>query len=67
MASVITLSEWPKTMKIREAFMGSAQVIIFNGVRFERLREESTQEIQIKRRNSRLPNSNNQATAIDLD
>ena len=67
MASVTTLADWPKTMKIREAFTGSAQVIIFNGVRFERLREESPQEIQIKRRNNRLPNGNNQATAIDLD
>lgn len=63
MASVIALADWPKQTKHREAFHGSAEVFIFNGVRFERLREEP----QTFARGARLPNRHNQATAEELE
>ena len=63
MASVIALADWPKQTKSREAFQGSAEVLIFNGVRFERLREE-TQPVA---RKARLPSRHNQATAEELE
>ena len=63
MGLVIALAEWPKQTKLREAHEGSAEVIIFTGVRFERLRNE----IQPVSRNTRLPNRHNQATAEELE
>lgn len=63
MASVIALADWPKRIKIREPYNGSAQVLIFNGVRFERLRDDAQQVV----RNVRLPRGHNQATAIDFE
>jgi hypothetical protein len=63
MASVIALADWPKQIKIREPHEGSAQVLIFNGVRFERLRDE----LQPTVRKSRLSHRHNQATAIELE
>jgi hypothetical protein len=63
MASVIALADWPKQIKIREPHEGSAQVLIFNGVRFERLRDEAQPIV----RTARLPSRHNQATAIDLE
>ena len=63
MASVIALADWPKQVKIREPHQGSAQVLIFNGVRFERLRDEVQQVVQT----ARLPRRHNQATAIELE
>jgi hypothetical protein len=63
MASVIALADWPKQIKAREPLQGSAQVLIFNGVRFERLRDDVQQVV----RTARLPRGHNQATAIDLE
>lgn len=63
MAAVIALADWPKQTKEREPFNGSAAVLIFNGVRFERLREESNPVS----RNARLPSRHNQATAEELE
>lgn len=63
MASVTALADWPKQTKLREPHQGSAQVLIFNGVRFERLREES----QPMGRAMRIPNRHNQATAEELE
>jgi hypothetical protein len=63
MASVVALADWPKNMNLREPFEGSAKIIIFNGVRFERLHEEP----QLKPNKRRLPSRNNQAVAEELD
>jgi hypothetical protein len=63
MASVIALADWPKQIKIREPHQGSAQVLIFNGVRFERLRDDVQQVV----RTARLSRRHNEATAIDLE
>lgn len=63
MASVIALADWKKQTKIREPQEGSAQVLIFNGVRVERLREEP----QAVPRSMRLPSRHNQATAEELE
>lgn len=63
MASVIALADWPKQSKRRGAYQGSAEVLIFNGVRFERLREEP----KATPRGVRLSNRHNQATAEELE
>ncbi len=63
MTSVVALANWSKNIKPREPFEGSAEIIIFNGVRFERLHEEP----QRKRHKPRLPSMNNQAVAEDLE
>ncbi len=63
MASVIALADWPKQTKIREAHQGSAVVLIFNGVRVERLREEP----QAVSRGVRHAGRHNQATAEELE
>jgi hypothetical protein len=63
MASVVALADWPKNMNPREPFEGSAKIIIFNGVRFERLHEEP----QLKPIKRRLPSRNNQAVAEELE
>ena len=63
MGSVIALADWPRQTKQREGLEGSAEVIIFTGVRFERLRDEA----QPVSRNARLPNRHNQATAEELE
>jgi hypothetical protein len=63
MASVIALADWPKNMNPREPFEGSAKIIIFNGVRFERLHVEPQQKAHKRRMLSR----NNQAVAEELE
>ena len=63
MASVIALADWPKNTKAPEPFEGSAKIIIFNGVRFERLHEEP----QLKSHKRRLPSRHNQAVAEELE
>ncbi len=63
MASVIALADWPKQIKVREPHEGSAQVLIFNGVRFEKLRDD----VQPIVRTARMPHRHNQATAIELE
>jgi len=63
MTAVIALADWPREAKAREAFEGSAQIFIFNGVRVERLHEE----VQMLNHKARLPSRHNQATAEELE
>ena len=63
MTSVIALADWPRQIKLREPHDGSAQVLIFNGVRFERLRDETPPIVHT----ARLTRRHNQATAVELE
>lgn len=63
MTAVIALADWPRESKARETFEGSAQILIFNGVRVERLHEE----VHMLNHKARLPSRNNQATAEELE
>ncbi|MDE2444896.1 MAG: hypothetical protein KGO94_01875 [Alphaproteobacteria bacterium] len=62
MASVIALADWPKSAKSRAAQEGDAEVLIFTGVRFERLRDEPLPVARTKR-----ISRHNQATAEELE
>jgi hypothetical protein len=48
-------------------WFGPAQVIIFTGVRHERLQDGPVEVSQPRRRNARMPSHQNQATAEDLE
>jgi hypothetical protein len=63
MGLVVALADWSKNIKPREPFEGSAKIIIFNGVRFERLHDEP----QLKAHKRRLPSGHNQAVAEELE
>jgi hypothetical protein len=63
MGLVVALADWPRNTKARDSFEGSAEIIIFNGVRFERLHEEP----QLKVHKRRLPSRHNQAVAEELE
>ena len=63
MASVINIAERLKLTPQKAEAIGPAQIIIFPGVRFERI--DFAAPPQLKSR--RLPSLNNQATAEDLD
>ncbi len=63
MASVINIAERLKSRTPKADAIGPAQIIIFPGVRFERI--DFAKPPQLKAR--RLPSLNNQATAEDLD
>ena len=63
MGLVVALADWSKNIKPREPYEGSAKIVIFNGVRFERL----TEEPQLKSHKRRLPSRHNQAVAEDLE
>jgi hypothetical protein len=63
MASVIALADWPKQTKTRPVPEHSAEVVIFTGVRFERLRDDPQPMVRAKR----VAASHNQATAEELE
>ena len=63
MASVIHLAERSKFRPMKTATMGPAQIIIFPGVRFERIDFAAPPHLK----NRRLPSLNNQATAEELE
>lgn len=65
--SVIALADWPKQLKERVALTASAELIIFPGVRRERLVDDEAIATSHIDRKARLPNRNNQATAEELE
>ena len=66
MTAVIDFASRAKQQKTREVFAGSAEVIIFTGVRFERLHEDLS-GVSIRPTKLRLPSRQNQATAEELE
>ena len=66
MTAVIDFASKAKQQKTREAFVGSAEVIIFTGVRFERLHDDENQVV-LRSTKRRLPSRQNQATAEELE
>jgi hypothetical protein len=67
MAAVIHFSNKQRLTKSAEPFFGPAQVIIFSGVRFERLVDSPAITKFKPPRVTRLPRHSNQATAEELD
>ena len=66
MTAVIDFATKAKQQKPREAFVGNAEVIIFSGVRFERLHDDGN-EVAMRSIKLRLPSRQNQATAEELE
>ncbi len=63
MASVILFAERLKSNPVKAVVMGPAQIIIFPGVRFERIDFAAPPHLKSRR----LPSLNNQATAEELE
>jgi len=67
MTNVIQLSDLNHNRKARTLPEGaSAEIVIFHGVRIERLTDEMLQE-KPPRNHRRLPSLSNQATATELE
>ena len=63
MLTVISFAERLKAKPFKTELLGPAEIIIFPGVRFERLEFTKPSD----RQSRRLPAMNNQATAEDLE
>ena len=67
MSNVIHLNDMKRNRKVRPLAVGSsAQIVIFHGVRIQRLTDEMIEQTE-RRANRRLPSMDNQATATDLN
>jgi hypothetical protein len=67
MATVLQFSSRVSDRKSEALHFGPAQIVIFPGVRFERLRDEDVAENQMAIRTSRIVAGSNQALAEDLE